>query len=293
MYEKIVVIGIGTLGGFVARSIADLEDIKEITILDYDIVEERNIKNSVYKRKHIGKPKVEALKELIEDANSELVVNAINCKYVEGETKLPLSDLVIDCRDFIYDRSGEIDIRLYMSSRYLIIDCKKDMKYENHYEGSYISKLSKNDIRYAATQVVLSIENETIKELIEREAIHKIDLDYLEKRTKEYIDNLNEKPDMVLECIPGSEKIRNLDEMIFPIMDENQKRDITISLGNDRKNPQVLTTLPKSTLKEPADVVSALTSMIRTPFTMNNFLVAPIKEKNKLIIVLLPETGAA
>ena len=39
MYGDICLIGIGTLGGFLAKNISELESTKNLTLIDYDIVE--------------------------------------------------------------------------------------------------------------------------------------------------------------------------------------------------------------------------------------------------------------
>ena len=43
------VIGVGALGGFVADSISDIEELETLTIIDQDIVEMRNLRNSIYR----------------------------------------------------------------------------------------------------------------------------------------------------------------------------------------------------------------------------------------------------
>ena len=44
MYGDICLIGIGTLGGFLAKNISELESTKNLTLIDYDIVEQKNIR---------------------------------------------------------------------------------------------------------------------------------------------------------------------------------------------------------------------------------------------------------
>ena len=162
MFSRVCIIGIGTLGGFIAESLTKIETIEEICIVDFDYIEPRNFKNSIYKPSQLGDFKVDALEEILK-TNSEIKVTKLNEKYIEGKTKLPSHlDLILDCRDFTYDRYGEIDARLYITSRYLIIDCRKVVKYETHQEGSYLTLLSKSDLRNAAFQATHLIENKSI-----------------------------------------------------------------------------------------------------------------------------------
>ena len=43
MDNKVTVIGLGTLGGFLCKNISELDCIKELIIVDLDIVEGKNV----------------------------------------------------------------------------------------------------------------------------------------------------------------------------------------------------------------------------------------------------------
>ncbi len=43
-YKNVVVIGLGTLGGFIAEAISNLENTEKLVIIDNDIVESKNLK---------------------------------------------------------------------------------------------------------------------------------------------------------------------------------------------------------------------------------------------------------
>jgi tRNA A37 threonylcarbamoyladenosine dehydratase len=145
--NNICVIGIGTLGGFLSKCISDLEETKEICIIDYDTIEEKNLLNSIYREEYLGQYKVDALEKIIKNNNKGISVIKLNQRYIEGETILPKRfDLVLDCRDFTYDRSKEIDARMYITGRTLIVDCRKEVQYNNHIEGKYTSFLSTEGI---------------------------------------------------------------------------------------------------------------------------------------------------
>ena len=68
MIEKVTVIGLGTLGGFLTKHISELDTIREIVIVDFDIIERRNTINSIYSIANIGEYKVDALAEMLENA---------------------------------------------------------------------------------------------------------------------------------------------------------------------------------------------------------------------------------
>ena len=61
---KIIVLGAGSLGSFITLNLAKL-GFNDISVYDYDYVEGANIPNQFFRMSDIGKPKVEALKEII------------------------------------------------------------------------------------------------------------------------------------------------------------------------------------------------------------------------------------
>jgi hypothetical protein len=179
MIKSIIVIGIGSLGGYVAYALSELEYIEKIAIIDDDIVEDKNINNSIYTNNHIGKLKVDCLSEIIEFKNKNIIIEKYNGKYISNCTIMPMGyDLILDCRDYTYSRSGEIDIRLYISSRYLILDCKRQIQYEKENNGKYIERLKKTDLRNAGNIVSSLIDNNLIKRIIEGGLVNKFDLDF-------------------------------------------------------------------------------------------------------------------
>ena len=85
MYSRICVIGLGALGGFLAKNLSELETTKELLLIDYDTVEQENIKNSIYLKRDIGKLKTDAI---IDKLNSEAQVSTLSKKFIEGKTKI-------------------------------------------------------------------------------------------------------------------------------------------------------------------------------------------------------------
>jgi molybdopterin/thiamine biosynthesis adenylyltransferase len=84
---KIVILGAGSLGSFIALNLAKL-GFNDLTVYDFDKVEEHNIPNQFYRVSDIGKQKVEALKEIIKEFAS---VDVKICdEKVDSKTKLPI-----------------------------------------------------------------------------------------------------------------------------------------------------------------------------------------------------------
>ena len=62
--KSVTVVGAGATGSCVALMLAQM-GIKNLTVWDHDEVEEHNLPNQMFFLSHIGKPKVEALKEVV------------------------------------------------------------------------------------------------------------------------------------------------------------------------------------------------------------------------------------
>ncbi len=285
VFKNIVIIGLGTLGGFAAEAISNLENTEKLVIIDHDIVEQKNLKNSIYRQIDIGTPKVEALKDILTNQNPNIEIWAFQTKYIEGKTKLTKEDLVIDCRDYTYDRKSEIDVRFYISSRYLMCDFRKNVTYKERRAGKYITALTKNDLKHAATLISMMIETVSIAALIEIQTVQKYELDYVK-----YFEN--NCYDIVYEDVVGEDKFVNLPDKIVPILDMNKDKDLTIFLGS-RSYPIAEKLIPINTLKSSRDLISTLTSVVSCQKDFNNFVVSVFNEGDNIYIELIPETGAA
>lgn len=101
--KKVLVVGLGGVGGYVVESIAR-SGIENITIVDYDIVDITNINRQIIAlNSNIGKKKVDLFEERIKDINPDCVVtkydlfldnksiDILNCNY----------DFIIDCCDSV------------------------------------------------------------------------------------------------------------------------------------------------------------------------------------------------
>lgn len=97
---RITLIGVGAVGSFIAFNLAKM-GLGSLDIYDSDVVEAHNIPNQIYKKSHINKYKVEALKETIEEV-SETTVN-INPFEFEGERG---NQIVVSAVDSIESRQS-------------------------------------------------------------------------------------------------------------------------------------------------------------------------------------------
>lgn len=68
---RIHIVGCGSVGANVASQLAR-SGITKFTLWDFDEVEPKNLANQVFRHKDIGKPKVEALKDILTDINPDI-----------------------------------------------------------------------------------------------------------------------------------------------------------------------------------------------------------------------------
>lgn len=89
----VTVIGVGSVGSYVVHGLAKM-GVTDITVYDPDFVESHNIPMSIYRPKDLARPKVEALKDIVEEATG-VVITTHNIAY-SGQ---PLKGVIIMCVD--------------------------------------------------------------------------------------------------------------------------------------------------------------------------------------------------
>lgn len=291
MISQIAVIGTGSLGGFLARELAEQDPVKELILVDFDVVEDKNLKNSVYRQKDVGKPKVEALTEIIKALDVDIAVTSLRMKFLEGRTNIPKCDLVIDCRDFTYDRKGEMDIRLYISGRHLIIDCRKKVDYKVPQQGRYLLPVTKNDLKQASNFATSLIFGGSIHQQMEHGVVLAFNLDYVKMKTDNFHWLAEQKEDMVYDSHPNLNKIIDLDQNMKPIVDMNRKDDVTFCF-NEPDQPLVKKTVMKNALKTPGDVGFCLASLLNLPISYESFSLVLVTEKGIQYVIIVPSIGS-
>ena len=114
--SKVAIFGVGGVGGYVAEMLARA-GIEDITIIDFDKVDETNLNRQIIALKStVGKYKVSVMKDRILDINPNCKITAINERYTSENSEIFFKtkyDYVIDAIDSVKDK---ID---------LIINCKK------------------------------------------------------------------------------------------------------------------------------------------------------------------------
>ena len=105
--KKILVIGIGGVGGYALESLARL-GIKNLIIVDGDVVDISNINRQIIAlHSTIGKSKVELFKERILDINPKCNVLAIK-KFLVKED---INELVTEDIDYVVDACDTVEVK--------------------------------------------------------------------------------------------------------------------------------------------------------------------------------------
>lgn len=102
--SKVLVVGIGGIGSWISEFLARI-GVKEIKIIDKDIVELKNLHRQDYTEKDIGKGKIDAMEERIKEINSEINVIKYN------EIKLKAFDGV----DIFFDGTDNIETKYLLN----------------------------------------------------------------------------------------------------------------------------------------------------------------------------------
>lgn len=79
---NIHVVGVGALGSRIVENLVRLNLASKIVVYDMDVVEEKNLNNQVYLRRHIGMPKVKAMQDFALDIDGDAKLRIKN-KQVE------------------------------------------------------------------------------------------------------------------------------------------------------------------------------------------------------------------
>lgn len=98
--ESVAVLGVGGIGSWVGLFFA-LVGVKELVLVDNDIVEDTNLNRTPFRLDQVGMPKVQALAELIYERREDIEVYPLIKLETEEFTKKFLRDvdIIIDCRD--------------------------------------------------------------------------------------------------------------------------------------------------------------------------------------------------
>jgi len=117
--EEITIVGAGAVGSCCALALAKT-GFKNLKVFDFDTVEIHNMPNQMYRVRDLGKPKVQALKEIIHDFEG-LDIVTVNGKYralnMRGTIIVAVDNM--DARIMFWKKAQQHlkNINLYIDSR--------------------------------------------------------------------------------------------------------------------------------------------------------------------------------
>lgn len=120
---KIHVIGVGATGSRIVKNLIELGFLgRQIHIYDFDIVEEHNVNNQVFDLNDIGKPKVQAMQDLIEHGYGE----KIHAHQVEVTADTRLNGIVFLLTDTMKSRKNLVEAMKINPNIKLVIETRLD-----------------------------------------------------------------------------------------------------------------------------------------------------------------------
>jgi len=112
---KITIIGVGGIGSWAALALAKM-GIKNIVLMDYDVVKAHNVGCTTYRKEDIGKLKVQAMKESLMG-----IVSNLDARPVKFIPTFSLHGLVISCVDSMATRKEIFEVATRAN---FLIDCR-------------------------------------------------------------------------------------------------------------------------------------------------------------------------
>lgn len=131
---RIHIIGCGSVGSTLAENLARC-GVTKMTLWDFDAVEPHNIVNQMFRQQDVGKPKVEALKDILHDINP-YIVDDIELQPKGWQGKM-LSGYIFLCVDSIELRREIVE--KHMDSPYVkaIFDFRTLLEGAQHYAADW------------------------------------------------------------------------------------------------------------------------------------------------------------
>ena len=131
---RIHIIGCGSVGSTLAENLARC-GVTKMTLWDFDTVESHNIVNQMFSQQHIGKPKVEALADILVDINP-YIKDELELQPKGWQGKL-LSGYIFLCVDSIELRRQFVE--KHMDSPYVkaVFDFRTLLESAQHYAADW------------------------------------------------------------------------------------------------------------------------------------------------------------
>lgn len=137
--ERIHVIGCGSVGSTVLELLARF-GLTKFSIYDFDTVEPHNLVNQMFTQRHIGMPKVEAVRDILLDINPEINIKM----YPNGWKGEPLDGYVFLAVDNIDLRRKIAEENKYNEFVKAMLDFRTGLTDAQHYAADWSDNKSRN-----------------------------------------------------------------------------------------------------------------------------------------------------
>lgn len=142
--SQIHIIGCGSVGSTVAENLARC-GLTHFVLYDFDIVEEHNIVNQMFRQQDVGKPKVEALRDILVEINPEIENDIELCP--EGWQGDMLDGYVFLAVDSIEIRKQFVDQHMANPFVKAVFDIRTGLTDAQHYAADWTDYDMKTNLR--------------------------------------------------------------------------------------------------------------------------------------------------
>ena len=134
--SRIHIIGCGSVGSTVAELLVRF-GLTRLSLYDFDVVEGKNLANQLYGFRDIGRPKVEALQDILSRINPEVPLDAK--LFPSGWDGQRLSGYVFLCADDMRVRRRIVEDNLYNPEIRAMFDFRTRLTDAQHYAADWSS----------------------------------------------------------------------------------------------------------------------------------------------------------
>lgn len=140
--NRIHIIGCGSVGSTVAENLAR-SGVTKMTLWDFDKVEAHNLANQMFRQKDVGRPKIEALADMLAEINPD-ITGDLKFK-PDGWDGQMLSGYVFLCVDSIEIRRAIVEQHMDNMNIKAMFDFRTRLEDAQHYAADWADPKMKKD----------------------------------------------------------------------------------------------------------------------------------------------------
>ncbi|WP_231434538.1 HesA/MoeB/ThiF family protein, partial [Candidatus Nanopusillus massiliensis] len=111
---SVAIIGLGGLGSWLSEFLVRI-GVKNLAIVDFDIVEEKNLNRQNFIIDDIGKLKIDSIEKRLKEIDNNINIE----KYKEINSKIFNKDIIFDCTDNIKSKYLINELSVYYNKPYI------------------------------------------------------------------------------------------------------------------------------------------------------------------------------